>query len=90
MASRDKDRAEHTRKLDTRSPVTGNTKHLQSNKFLKNHCALDFDNVSNMQVENLPGAIPSAAQEPSHSLTSSPTGSTGKGDSRMEDADALQ
>jgi hypothetical protein len=61
-----------------------------SNKFLKNHRALDFDNVSNTQVEHTPGPSSPAAREQLGLLTSSPTGSTGKGDSRMEDADALQ
>jgi hypothetical protein len=90
MASRDKDQADQTRKLDTRSPVAGSTKHLLSNKFLKNHRGLDFDNVSNMQVENMPGALSPAAQETPASLSNSPIGSTGKGDSRMESTDALQ
>jgi hypothetical protein len=89
MASREKDRAERTRKLDTRSPVTG-TKQLVPKKFLKNHRALDFDNVSNMKVEHTPEAASPSARESLRLQTSSPNGSLGKGDSRMEDADALQ
>jgi hypothetical protein len=91
MTSREKDRADRTRKLDTCSPVTGHTKAQMTNKFLKNHPALDFDNVSNMQVENTPGSTSLVARV-SHNLSSSssPTGSVGKGNSRMEDADALQ
>jgi hypothetical protein len=72
--------------------VTGLSKKQVANKFLKNHRALDFDNVSNMQVESTPSNRSSAAHvsKAHSSANSSPTGSESKGDSRMEDADALQ
>jgi hypothetical protein len=72
--------------------VTVLSKKQMANKFLKNHRALDFDNVSNMQVENtLANHSPAArASIANSSVQSSPSGSESKGDSRMEDANALQ
>jgi hypothetical protein len=92
MDSRERDRVDRIRKLDSHSPATGLAKKQVANKFLKNHRALDFDNVSQMQVENsLVNHSPAArATTASFQVQSSPSGSESKGDSRMEDADALQ
>jgi hypothetical protein len=88
MESRERDKVDRIRKLDSRSPVTGVGKKQAANKFLKNHRALNFDNVSHMQVESTLADHSPAARASTVNLLvqSSPSGS----DSRMEDADALQ
>ena len=83
MNSWEQDRSEKVRKLDSRFPKRGLDPRSQSSKYLKNCKALDFDHVSQMQVETdvLLGDL-------SRSLGHSPNSAL-RGDSRMVDADAL-